>query len=155
MIRGTDVPLIFSIAALTLGAVSLVWLAFFEFRLRRLFRGERAKNLEGLMREIVAELGENANKNEALDATLEHIEERLQQSAQHFGLVRFNPYSDGGGDQSFALAVLNEHKNGFVLSSLYHREGTRIYAKPILKSESTYALSSEEKEAIERSLNHS
>ena len=108
------------------------------------------------MRDIIAELEQSAHKSAALDATLEHIELRLKQSAQHFGLIRFNPYADGGGDQSFALALLNEHRNGFVLSSLYHREGTRIYAKPIIGGEaSMYALSNEEKEAIEKALKNS
>ncbi|MBI2039399.1 MAG: DUF4446 family protein [Candidatus Niyogibacteria bacterium] len=152
MIRGSDIPFIFSIAALTLGAVSLLWFIVLEWRLRKLFRGQNVRSFEGLIREIIGELERSAKKSDDVDRTLEHIETRLRQSAQNFGLVRFNPYSDAGGDQSFALAVLNEHKSGFVISSLFHRDGTRIYAKPIARGESTYPLSAEEHEAIDHAL---
>lgn len=154
MIRGSDIPLIFGVTALALGAASFLWLGTLEWRLRKLFRGRAMGSLEHLMQEMVQELEHAAQKHTEVDEALAHIETRLRQSAQNVGLVRFNPYSDGGGDQSFALAVLNEHQNGFTISSLFHRDGTRIYAKPIIKSNSTYPLSAEEREAIERALAH-
>ncbi|MBI1956985.1 MAG: DUF4446 family protein [Candidatus Niyogibacteria bacterium] len=152
MILGADISFIFSIAALVLGAVSLLWLGWLEWRFYRLFRGRAGESLEHLMRAIASELERSIRKHQAVDTVLENIELRLRQSAQNFGLVRFNPYADAGGDQSFALAVLNEHKSGFILSSLFHRDGTRIFAKPILNGTSTYPLSSEEQGAIEQAL---
>ena len=64
------------------------------------------------------------------------------------GVVRFNPFKDTGGDQSFVIALLNSNNNGIVLSSLYTREGNRVYTKPIEKGTSTYHLSKEEEKAI-------
>lgn len=65
------------------------------------------------------------------------------------GVVRFNPFKDIGGDQSFSIALLNGKKDGLVLSSLFTREGARIYTKSILAGESEkYPLTDEEKEAI-------
>ena len=52
---------------------------------------------------------------------------------QRVGLVRFNPFEDTGGNQSFALALLDAEGNGWVLSSLHARTGTRVYAKPITR----------------------
>lgn len=66
------------------------------------------------------------------------------------GMVRFNPFKDVGGNQSFAIALLNGKNNGLTLSSLYTREGTRIYAKAITDSQSEeHPLTNEEKQAIE------
>lgn len=65
------------------------------------------------------------------------------------GLIRFNPFKDVGGDQSFSLALLNGKDDGIVLTSLYTREGTRIYAKSITNGNSEkHKLSEEEEKAI-------
>ncbi len=65
------------------------------------------------------------------------------------GIVRYNPFKDLGGDQSFAIALLDGKNSGLVISSLHTREGTRVYAKPISAGDSKkYALTEEEKQAI-------
>ncbi|KKR20451.1 MAG: hypothetical protein UT50_C0017G0011 [Candidatus Moranbacteria bacterium GW2011_GWA2_39_41] len=64
-------------------------------------------------------------------------------------VIRYNPFKDVGGDQSFAIAMLNGKNNGLTISSLYTREGTRVYAKAIAAGESEkYPLTDEEKQAI-------
>jgi len=77
---------------------------------------------------------------------------RLRSTLQGVGLVRFNPFEGQGqgGNQSFAIAFLDEYSNGVVLSTLYARDRVGVYAKPIEKGISTYELTNEEKEAIER-----
>jgi len=54
-----------------------------------------------------------------------------------------------GGDQSFSLALLDKRNSGVVITSLYAREGNRVYGKPIKEGTSEYPLSEEEKKAIE------
>ena len=66
---------------------------------------------------------------------------------------RFNPFGEVGGDQSFVLASLDKHNTGFIISSLYLKEGNRLYVKPIVDGSSTYQLSAEEKEALEHCIN--
>ena len=66
------------------------------------------------------------------------------------GIVRFNPFSGVGSDQSFSVALLDKNDNGIVITSLYNREGNRVYAKPIKTGVSEYLLSTEEKSAIEK-----
>ena len=69
-------------------------------------------------------------------------------SIQKVGVVRFNPFKETGGNQSFSIALLDSKDNGLVISSLFTRQGTRIYAKPVKNGKSTYQLSKEELEAI-------
>lgn len=135
--------------AVLLVASCIVWC---ELRLRRFLRGRSGKNLEDVIVSISKELEGLDKSYGELETYLGSVEERLQKSVQNVGVVRFNPFHDAGGDQSFAIALLDENKNGVVFSSLYSREGVRVYAKPIKNSASNYQLSPEEQQAIEKAL---
>ncbi|MDP3762489.1 MAG: DUF4446 family protein [bacterium] len=135
-----------------LAALAIGWLAYLELRLRRVFGGKRPGDLEEVLRAVAKELRELDASREEIEKYLETVEKRLRRSVQHVGIVRFNPFEDAGGDQSFAIAVLDESKNGIVISSLYGRGMSRIYAKPLEKAASRYQLSEEEKRAIAEAL---
>ena len=132
--------------------MAIGWLAYLELRLRRVFGGKRPGDLEEVMRAVAKELRELDASRDEVEKYLETVEKRLRRSVQHVGIVRLNPFEDAGGDQSFAIAVLDESKNGIVISSLYGRGMSRIYAKPLEKAASRYQLSEEEKRAIAEAL---
>ncbi len=69
---------------------------------------------------------------------------------QRVAVLRFNPFRDAGGDQSFALALADDDGNGFVISSLHGRDVTRMYGKPLVAWDSVYPLTDEEKQAIDK-----
>lgn len=69
-----------------------------------------------------------------------------------WGLIKFNAFNDTGGEQSFALCLLDESKNGIVLTSLHGRDATRFYVKEISDGKSDQELSAEEKKAINKAL---
>jgi hypothetical protein len=117
-------------------------------RVDMLTRGVNGESLEGVLDahlELVHQVSEDLDELASRTAGLEH-------SALHHyskvGLVRFNPFPDTGGNQSFALAMLDESDDGFIFSSLHSRTGTRIYAKAIAAGKADNTLSSEEDEAI-------
>lgn len=89
-----------------------------------------------------------ASKADQLTETSEQMEKKLRNSIQRMGLVRFNAFEGTGGEQSFAVALLDEEGDGVVVSSLQGRAESRVYAKPVKKWDSTYSLSVEEREAI-------
>jgi hypothetical protein len=76
------------------------------------------------------------------------IDARTQRSLQHIGMVRFNPFDDTGSDQSFAIALLDDRRDGVVISSLHGRANTRVFAKPVADGSSPHNLSDEEAQAI-------
>ena len=135
-----------------LAALAIGWLAYLEIRLSRVFGGKKAGDLEEVLRAVAKELQELDASREEIEKYLETVEKRLRRAVQHVGIVRFNPFEDAGGDQSFAIAVLDESKNGIVISSLYGRGMSRIYAKPLEKAAPRYQLSEEEKRAIAEAL---
>ena len=89
---------------------------------------------------------------ETVSARAAIIERDLQGTFGRLGLVRFNPFEDTGGNQSFALALLDSRGDGFVVSSLHARAGTRVYAKAITNGASEAALSDEETEALRQAV---
>jgi hypothetical protein len=101
----------------------------------------------------ILDLIQKLEKNfQQINQDLENFKKEMRFSIQKVGIVRFNPFKEVGGNQSFSIALLDREKNGLVITSLYSREGNRVYAKPIEKGNSRYQLSREEKEAIEKAL---
>lgn len=101
------------------------------------------------------QLREHHAKNKAIQAdfgamTAEHqkLSSLAALSLQKISMVRFNPFGDVGGDQSFSLAMLDGHDSGLIITSIHGRSGTRVYAKPIDLGKSKYSLSAEEKKAL-------
>ncbi|HEX3218892.1 MAG TPA: DUF4446 family protein [Candidatus Limnocylindria bacterium] len=95
----------------------------------------------GRVAEVQGRLGELEGMNAKLT-------ERSATSIQHIGLVRFNPFEDTGSDQSFAIALLDDRRDGVVISSLHGRSNTRVFAKPVEGGSSSHTLSDEETQAI-------
>ena len=113
------------------------------------FFKKKKKEPENL-KEVLAQFKDLENNFEKLSQDLENFKKESQLSLQKVGIVRFNPFSEVGGDQSFSIALLDGSNSGVVVTSLYSREGNRVYGKPIKEGSSEYSLSEEEKEAIEK-----
>jgi hypothetical protein len=80
------------------------------------------------------------------------LKDMAEPAIQKVGMVRFNPFGNVGGDHSSSVALLDSKDNGVVLSSLYLRDGTRTYFKPVVAGKSEYQLSDEEKQALEKAM---
>jgi hypothetical protein len=76
----------------------------------------------------------------------------IEGSVRRVGLLRYDAFEDVGGRLSFSCALLDEHGNGVVLTSINGRQETRVYAKPVAGGASPHNLSLEEEEAIRRAL---
>ena len=88
----------------------------------------------------------------SLHATDKRQEESLRSTVRHVGLLRYDAFEDVGGRLSFSCALLDDHGNGAVLTSINGRQETRVYAKPVTSGTSSYNLSTEEQEAIRQAL---
>lgn len=137
-----------AVLAVLLSAAN-IWLLM---SLRRRFRAALT-NSEGASLEQT--LARHHSRVEAVDAKLDKLREAYRQlalvasnSSQKLAVVRYNPFGDTGGDQSFTLAILDAHDSGYVLTSIHGREGTRVYVKPVDQGKSTYQLSKEEQQAL-------
>ncbi len=141
------------IAAALIGLAA--WVAILSRRLARataayrsLADQARGGSLGDLLVSHGARVDEVEHRLGEVDGRYRLLDERSRGSLQHVGLVRFNPFADTGSDQSFAIALLDDDRNGIVVSSLHGRAGTRIFAKPIQDGRGTHVLSDEEQEAV-------
>ena len=124
----------------------------FERRFVSLTRGEAGKNLEEVLEAHLDKVFAVAREVDDLGARVAVVEAAQRRSFQRIGLVRFNPFEDTGGNQSFALALLDQAGDGVVISSLHARAGTRVYGKAVAKGTSESNLSAEESEALRLAL---
>jgi len=128
-------------------------LTFLLFNLKKHYNSLTKKTNKQDLQDILSELLKfQKNQGETvanLKKEIEAVEKDGQFHLQHVGFKRFNPFGDTGGDQSFALSLLDNHKNGIVLSCLHSREATRVYAKEVDGGKGKeFPLSTEEKEVI-------
>jgi len=115
---------------------------------RSLVGDAQGSSLAEVLKGHLARVDQVATRLDDLVVLAEHLEMRSRGSLQHVGLVRFNPFEDTGSDQSFAIAFLDERRDGIVISSLHGRGTTRLFAKPVEGGVSKHTLSAEEAEAI-------
>ncbi len=102
----------------------------------------------GLMRRITR----LEAKSEELYPRIDVLERIAAASVQKMGFIRFNPFQDTGGDNSFILVLLDQSNTGVILSSLYMREGVRVYAKSVEEGKPKHVLSEEEKKVLEHTI---
>lgn len=133
-----------------LNVVLLLKMKKLNVRSRVFFEGKDGKNLEELMFKNMQGLKTLDRDIQELYSISNKINALAQKSIHRTGLIRFNPFKDIGGDQSFSLALLDGKNSGITFSSLHTREGTRVYVKPIIKGKSEkYTLTEEEKQAVQ------
>ncbi len=136
--------------------IQIVWLTALSFvatwlyiHYRRLVQGVKKKDLLAVLEKIQKETGLAAVQLKEVEARLHKTEEDVTHHLQKVGVVRFNPFAETGGNQSFCLALLDMNDSGLVISSLHSRESTRIYAKPVCRGKETdFSLSEEERQAV-------
>ena len=123
-----------------------------EIRLKKIFTGTKAKNLEEMIVIVGKKISKIEESQAKIDKHLIAIDDKQNKSIRNIETIRFNPFVDAGSNQSFAIALMNDEGNGVVMSSLYARDRMSIFAKPIVKGKSEFELSSEEKEVLEKAI---
>jgi hypothetical protein len=129
-------------------AIALIFIVRIEIRMRKLFKGSKALTLESLMADIIARVEYLGKQGEFHNTHLANLDQQLQKLGRGVKLIRFNPFPDMGGTQSFAVAIINEKGDGVVFSSLYSRERMSVFAKPITAGKSDIELTPEEASVV-------
>jgi hypothetical protein len=152
-------PMILAAAAILLALLALIMMLIISMRQRNLLKryrlllsGDTGKNLEQVLLDQDAAIQRQAQEITVLQQQVATLTENGKLHIQRIATVRFNAFPDTGGDLSFAIALLDAYNNGFVISSLYGRNESRVYAKPIASGKSTYQLSDEERDALNRAM---
>lgn len=158
---GVSLPTVdLSYGALALGILGVIFgiwgmtaAASVRRRYLKVFGEDRPERVEDLVATLHQRVDTAVDRFDGYATRLDALEFKAGQSINRVGLVRFNPFMDTGSDLSFSAALLNDHGDGLVLTSLWGRDEVRLYAKPIETHESRYVLSQEEKQALDMAKN--
>lgn len=139
-------------------AIIGIWLAFLSVFLiravghyKKITGGAKNQNIGQILERIIVSQNLQTKHLAQIDSEFKKIRDYQKKSLQKYALIRFNPFEDTGGDQSFVVALLDGENSGIVISSLHSRDGTRVYSKPVHHGKPTnYQFSKEEKEVVEK-----
>lgn len=133
--------------------VAFVQISNFKKKYKKFMMGKDAANLE---KDIMTLYEDNKYIKLNVSQNRDDIKElfkRHESAFQKLGLVKYDAFKEMGGKLSFALVLLDENNNGFLINSVHSSDGCYSYTKRIKNGDSEIALSNEEKVAVERAVN--
>lgn len=139
--------------------IVVVWLLIWNLlqggKLRKIRRkydvmmqGSGVEDLEGLLIDLKLQQGKLEDAQEQQKKMLDQLQKLVPKQKAKIGMKRYNAFAERGNDLSFSIAFINDEKDGVVITGIYNRDGSYVYAKPLTKGESPHALSPEEVEVI-------
>ena len=142
--------LFFSLVFIWLGAVT-----YFLYKMlahyNSLTKATKRETLTSVLEQLLEHARANHQTITSLQERIDKQEKKSELQIQKIGLVRYNPFADTGGEQSFVVSLLDNHSNGMILTSLQGRSGTRWYAKQVKRGKGLdFQLSKEEEEAVKK-----
>ncbi len=155
----TDTYLLVSAVAIIILFIGLVILLITNIKVKKQYKKFMQKigngsNIEEDLKKYIEEVEQVKKQNGEIMLLYDNMKLNLKSCLQKTGMVRYNAFKDVGSDLSFALALLDEKNDGVVLNGIYSRDVSNIYAKPIKNGVSTYTLSHEEEEAVDKAVKY-
>ena len=146
-------------ATIVLVVAVLVYCVILHIRLGSLkkkydffMQGDNGASLERKLSVEVSEIRDAAKGLESLLTEQAAIRNTQSNTIQKIGFIKYNAFENIGNDLSFALTLLDGNNNGICISSIYGRNESRIFSKPIVKGKSLVSLSQEELESLNEAL---
>lgn len=124
-------------------------LSLMKRRLKKFMSGRDAESLEEQIIELFEDnqymkAASDKNKNDIID-----INRRMRHCFQKIGIVKYDALNQMGGQLSYALALLDEEDNGYIINSVHGNEGCYSYTKVVKNGRSDIELGTEERKALE------
>ncbi|HSH37083.1 DUF4446 family protein [Schnuerera sp.] len=140
------------IVLLILYLISEIRISRIKKKYNELVHGIEGVNIEELLIQNGYRIEQLRDDFSDLYKKVDNLDTKLTFAIQKVGFIRYNAFADMGSELSFSIAFLDNFLNGFVLTSIYGREQSACYAKPIKNGKSVYPLSVEEIQAIDRAI---
>lgn len=143
---------IVGINLLILFALMSLWVKVSRTRklMNKLFSGTSKENLEGQLNLLLTQMEEWKKQQNDQQFLINRLSQRVGAQCGNVSIIRYNAFGDTGSDLSFSMALVDDHQNGVVLTNIFGREESRLYAKPIQAGKSSYHLSEEEHAVLKK-----
>ncbi len=124
-------------------------------RYDRFMRGKDAESMEDTILSCIEKNEKLDQMNQILREDIIGLRKNQRITYQKMGMVKYNAFREMSGDLSYALALLDQQNNGFLMNSVYAKEGGYSYIKEIVNGESAIQLSEEEQAALDKAKSQS
>lgn len=151
---GVDLEIIIAVLGgvsaflLLLVIVLFVKLSKLNKRYTQFMAGSDGKSLEENVKENYTLMKKIELKQQQQDLDILDISDRVDNCMSKVKMVRYNAFKDMGGQLSFALAVVNDKRDGYILNCMHSNNGSYIYGKEIKHGQCELELSKEEMESL-------
>ncbi len=123
-----------------------------KYKYEKFMNGLSDRNIEELLTTYIDKTGDLNEKTYKNETKINEMESKLKKCMQKMGIVRFSAFDNVGSDLSYSVALLDENNGGVVLTSIYSRDNSTTYAKPVVNGNSKNKLSAEEIKAIDEAM---
>ena len=150
----TTTQLTFILLSILFVGQALLFFLFLNFfkRLNKKFNGSSGKDILKLLSDAMEKSEQVENNLREFLKDVERDRKVLRTTLHKIGFVRFNPFKEMGGSQSFSIAMLNADHNGFLLTGLHGRDDVRIYAKEVKAGSPAQTITNEEEKALNQAM---
>jgi len=124
-------------------------------RIEAFLEGKDGKSLEEELLSYMEKVQIADKENKQLQVEIEVLKKIQRMTYQKMGMVKYDAFREMSGELSYALALLDQEENGFIINSVYANEGSYSYVKQIVKGECQINLSEEEEKALNQAKNKS
>lgn len=137
---------------LVLNIISRMKISKITEKYNELVRGSDSENIEALLLELGSQVDSLTNQMNMAKRDIESLENKLSFAVQKVDVIRYDAFDEMGSEQSFSLAFLDEHNTGMIMTSIFGRDYSSNFIKPIEKGKSEYKLSVEEMQVLDRAI---
>ena len=140
------------VLSLVFSTISLMKYLKLSKKYKKFMGGNEAKALESHIMELVSINKANSDKIEANKAEIKNLYKLQRNNFQKIGMIKYDAFKEMGGNLSFALTLLDENNNGFIINSVHNINSSYCYAKEVKEGKCAINLSEEEAIVLERAL---
>lgn len=139
--------IIFSIIAILVSLYS-------KNKITKMLGGKNSKDIDDILMQIYKNLSVFDQFKNKTTLDIADLHSKSLRTISSVETIRFNPFkgTGAGGNQSFATAMIDERGNGVIISSLYSSDRVSVFAKPISEFKSTFELTEEEDEVLQKAI---
>jgi hypothetical protein len=137
--------------ALGVSSIALVGVIYISVKINKFFRNGE-KDIESLLTNILERTDHLNKENKEIEIAIKELFKKNSGSIRGVQSMRYNPFKDQGGNQSFSVALVDEGGNGVIFSSLYSRERNSFFLKPVAKGITEHELTGEEKTVLKKAI---
>lgn len=146
--------LVVMLISLVIAVIALVKYSKLSKKYKKFMGGNDAKALESHIMNLISLNEENSDKIEENKEEIKELYRRQKCNYQKIGMIKYDAFQEMGGNLSFALTLLDENNDGFIINSVHNIQSSYCYAKEVKDGKCSINLSEEETIALERALKY-